>query len=171
MAFRTRTRFKRARAKQDLVWVPFLVRALVDETGAYSVICDPTVWNATAGTGRDSATLLRITGTLSVVHIAAATSADIPFLGWGIVKQDVGISGGPDPISTTDLATRDWLQLGYTVRSGTANTADVQRWDINIPSKRRLGSDEEIGVTYRMGSDTASPTSNLVFAGRCLVSR
>jgi len=159
------------RAKQDLIWVPFVVRQLVDEVGGYSVICDPTVWNATAGAGRDHATLLRIVGTLSTLGIAAATSADIPYVGWGIVKQDVGISGGPDPNSLVDLADRDWLHLGHCVRAGTANTADVQRWDVNYASKRRLGSDEEIGISFKLGSDTATPTVNLVFIGRCLVSR
>jgi len=169
MAKRFRT--VRRRTKQDLIWVPFIVRQLVDEVGAYSVICDPTVWNATAGSGRDHATLLRIVGTLSTLGVAAATSADIPFVAWGIVKQDVGISGGPDPTSLADLADRDWLHHGSCVRAGTANTADVQRWDVNYASKRRLGSDEEIGVSFKLGSDTATPTVNLVFIGRCLVSR
>jgi len=169
MAKRFQTR--RSRPKQDLIWVPFLVRAIVDEVGGYSVICDPLVWNATAGSGFDHATLLRITGTLSTLAVAAATSADIPFISWGITKQDVGIVGGPDPTLLTDLGDKEWLHLGSVVRAGTANTADVQRWDVNYASKRKLSSNEEIGISFKLGSDTASPTVNLVFIGRCLVAR
>jgi len=163
------------RAKRDMVWVPWQIRASVDETGTAFILFNPTGWSPDAGNNWDTGTLLRVVGWLGYRQTVAATSGEQPFWAAALVLQDVAATSmSPVTLSQYDDRNILWTTGGPLASSTTLASQSVleQTRQLDIKVKRKVNSANEIALIIQVGTDTAAaPACDFVGIGRCLIAR
>jgi len=163
------------RGKRDLVWVPWQIRASVDETGTAFILFNPTGWQPDAGNAWDTATFLRCVGWLGYRQTVAATSGEQPFWAGALVLQDVAATS----MSPVTLAQYDDRNIMHTMGGPLASSTTLasqsvleQTREFDVKVKRKINSANEIALILQVGSDTAAaPALDFVGIGRCLIAR
>ena len=162
-------------AKRDLVWVPWQIRASVDESGTAFILFNPTGWSPDAGNNWDTGTFLRCVGWLGLRQTVAATSGEQPFWAGVLVLQDVAATAmAPVTLAQYDDHNILWTLGGPLASSTTLASQSVleQRIPIDVKVKRKVNSANEIALILQIGSDTAAaPAVDFVGFGRCLIQR
>jgi hypothetical protein len=171
----SRPRASFRRAKRDMVWVPWQIRASVDETGTAFILFNPTGWSPDAGNNWDTGTLLRIVGWLGWRQTVAATSGEQPFWAGAVVLQDVAATS-MSPVTLSQYDDRNVLHtLGGPLASSTTLASQSvleQTRQLDIRVKRKVNSANEIALILQVGTDTAAaPAMDFVGIGRCLIAR
>jgi len=177
MAMRRRSSPRRSFAKhnKDLLWVPNSIAVTVTEAAqADIVLLTPGDWQVGLTQSFERCTLLRIVGWLATVQTAAGTDASISALYAAVWKG--GSLDVFDPILIGDYDDHDILMTMGRGLSSSA-TASVTSHGlsgpipIDIRTKRRVDSSEEVILSLHINNDTATPAVNVTGILRCLVNR
>jgi hypothetical protein len=173
MAFRSRSRFTRARGpRKRAVWcnIPFVFT--FSETAGNQVLLVPEDWEASfTALQFEKATLRAVRGVVWWHQTAAGTLATAACY-WGIYKTAIADTAAP-VWTVTGMGTKDWLHTDSFAVQGTLSgtNAAIQRRDMDIKTKRKLTSQDSLYICGQIGADAASPTVNVGGILRFLVAR
>lgn len=173
-----RSRSRRVfRAKgKDYVWVTAIGGFVLAENSTTVSLLSAGTWEANS-LNFERATLLRIRGWMSVIQLAAASSASVPDVAFAIFKGPLTYSAGDfDPLVSSDYDATDVLWTMGAHAGGIAfSSASLQMSNtciVDVKAKRKMDSAEQILLSGAMGVDaTSSPQARVDFCLRMLVNR
>lgn len=170
----SKTRSKRV--LQDLVWIPIVRAVAVTETGQSVDLITALDWSSSfSGTNFERGTLLRMVGWFSVQQTTLGTPADVPRLNAIVHLINDAVTAVADPGNKAALATQDILSMQMWPLQAQAGSLEfnnlLQRWPVEINTKRKMTTQDVIAMTARISADTAAPAATLAFYGRALVNR
>jgi len=164
-------KFRRSRAvkrNRDLIWVTTIFQASLIETPGIDIadVVLPADWQS--GTGFDRATLLGVRGWICISQTAAGTAADIPGIWTAMYICGIDSPANTfDPYLAIDYVNYDTLwSYGYVGEASTRTQPSVQ---LNIKSKRKLTTGQEVRYAATVPVDTATPRFNVGGAIRALL--
>jgi len=168
-----RARPQGRRSNQDLLWVPNSIAVTVSEAVQSDVVLlTPGDWQVGLTQSFERCTLLRIVGWLITVQTAAGTDANFSALYMAIWKG--GLLDVFDPTLIGDYDDHDILwTAGTNIGSSATQSINAPKWPgfIDIRTKRKVDSSEEVILSGHINTDTATPAATMVGVLRCLVNR
>jgi len=157
----------------DLIWVTASFDILADYTltGAGQERLSAFDLQPTLGAIFDRATLMGIRGWIGWYAVAAGTLADRSYLGVCIYKQASNFGAFVLPTDPTSIASTDILRMTGAPLQTTPSSAQnfLQKEEVNIKSRRKIGSDDSLYIAANITPDTVAPTVAVVGILRTLV--
>jgi len=161
------------RRKGDLVWVTIGFDFLADDTltGNGVELLSSTDWQPTLGVAFDRATVMGMRGWIGWMAVTAGTLADRSYLGVCIYKQASNFGAFVLPTDPTSIASTDILRMTGAPLQTTPSSAQnfLQKEEVNIKSRRKIGSDDSLYIAANITPDTVAPTVAIVGILRTLV--
>lgn len=175
MARRSRTRRVIRVGGKDYVWVTAIGGFSVAENSTTVALASAGTWEANA-LNFERATLLRIRGYITVIQTVAASAAAVPLVAMAIFKGPLTYTAGDfDPLVSSDYDATDVLWTDGTVMSngdGSSGARAAQHITVDVKSKRKMDSAEQILFAAAMGADAgANPVCFVQFVLRLLINR
>jgi len=174
MAFRRRTTKGRSGPRKRAIWVniPFGAVAFTESSGN-QVLLVPEDWEASfTGLANERAVLRAVVGEIVLMQTTVGTLGGNMF--WGIYMA--GIDKATPVFTQTGMSDVSWLRTGVRPTAGsvsaTANQAtSLFTEQINIKSKRKLDTNQQISLVAQYGADAAAPAGIMSGLLRFLVAR
>jgi len=177
MPFRRRRSFRRSRAKRDLLWVS---NSVAQTTGAgltASVqLLAPSEWQVGANSSFERATVLAVRGWLSFNQTGTPTSPAPNAALYGAIYKNAVSAPPMDPAALVDYDDHDilWTFGGSLREFGISEIVirnELQWWPIDIKTKRKVNSSENIELAINCAGGGTPGTVEVTGILRVLVDR
>jgi len=155
---------------RDLIWVSVGVQAsLLETTLDIAQLVVSADWAVSAGF--DRATLLGIRGWLSIAQYVTGTGTDVPGIWLAVYKcGEDSPANSMSPFDAQDYVDFDVLWCGG--QSGGVSTTGANTYrsmEVNIKSRRKITSGDQIRLAATVVTDTGSPRFGVSGMLRCLL--
>jgi len=165
-------RFSRgAKRAKDLVWITTVFEgAMLEGTQDLANLVIPADWSF-GNAGFDRATLMGIRGWMCWAQTAAATATEATTIYMAVYVTDQGIATGQmDPSTATEYVQFDTIYTdGYALSQNTGTGGAQLSRQIDIRSKRKLTTAQDVRLAATMNADSATPRCTISGCFRCLL--